>query len=175
MKAVHNAYTDSGNAWYTYYLATIATSCYASPHSLSYMCCITYLFFAVVTSPIISQHPMSVTVNLTNNDIINVTLTCKANRTLCYYWERQNDIILSNATGVNITTIVNSTTGQNVTTLTLIGVQPEDTDNYQCVAINENGHTKSDNATVTINGMILSVTLRGNSKAVLKANICDVE
>ena len=116
--------------------------------------------FTVDAPPAITQCPMSVTVNLKSDGIINVTLTCEANRTSCYYWEKQNEIILFNTTGVNITTEMNSTTGQNVTILTLIGVQPEDTDDYQCVAVNENGHSKSDNATVTINGMILSVTLR---------------
>ena len=137
----------------TYYLLCVC--------SLSIHCPILLFDVTVDAPPVMSLHPMNVTVDLTSNDIINVTLTCGANSTLCYYWERQNDIILLNDTGVDITTEVNSTTGQNVTTLILIGVQPEDADDYQCVAINENGHSKSDIATVTVNGMnLITVIVR---------------
>lgn len=83
---------------------------------------------------------MNVTINLVN-DSTNVSLTCKANGTSCYTWEKDGGPITSDPREVNTTNLI------------LINVQPEDTGNYQCVAINANGHDKSDNATVTINGI----------------------
>ena len=93
------------------------------------------------TLPVIIQHPMDVTINLVN-DSTNVSLTCEANGTLCYTWEKEDGAITSNSTAA----------GANSTNLTLINIRPEDAGNYRCVAINTHGHNKSDNATVTING-----------------------
>ena len=81
------------------------------------------------------------TINLTDNNVINVTLTCGADGALCYQWESKNGLIPSNSTAMNVSTLV------------LINVQPEDAGDYRCVAINENGHNLSNNVTVTINGM----------------------
>ena len=64
------------------------------------------------------SHPSNVTVLRRQS----VTLTCVANETSFYYWERQNGSIPFAAVGA-----LNNT-------LTIISVQPEDVGNYRCVA-----------------------------------------
>ena len=87
--------------------------------------------------PVITQHPMNMTINLVNNNT-NVSLTCEADGASSYEWERQNDDIPSDSIGVNTNTI------------TLINLQPEDAGSYQCVATNAGGSSKSNYATVSI-------------------------
>ena len=60
---------------------------------------------------------MSMTIGLANENT-NVSLTCKADQVSSYFWERQNDAIPSDSTGVN------------TNTLTFINLQPEDAGNY---------------------------------------------
>ena len=108
---------------------------------LDLSCTIFYCLDTLDTPPVITQHPMNVTINLVN-DSTNVSLTCEANGALCYTWEREDGVLVSNST----------VAGVNNTNITLINIRPEDAGNYQCVAINTHGHNKSDNATVTING-----------------------
>ena len=80
---------------------------------------------------------MDKTVTLFSN-YTNVSLTCEANGASSYNWERQNDVIPSDSTGVN------------TNTLTLINLQPEDAGNYRCVATGTSESSESNYSTVTI-------------------------
>ena len=87
--------------------------------------------------PLITLHPMGTVIQLFTN-FTNHTLTCEADRASSYNWERQNDVIPSDSTGVN------------TNTLTLINLQPEDAGDYRCVATNAGGKNKSNYATVIV-------------------------
>ena len=89
--------------------------------------------------PVITVHPMDTVIQLYTN-FTNHTLTCEADGASSYRWEKQNDIILSNSTGVLV----------NTNTLTLINLQPEDAGNYRCVATNVRGSSESNYATITV-------------------------
>ena len=81
------------------------------------------------------------------NDNTNVSLTCEEDGASSYRWERQNNVIPSDSTGVN------------TNTLTLINLRPEDAGNYRCVATNASGSSESNYAHLTINGTLLSTTI----------------
>ena len=87
--------------------------------------------------PLITLHPMDTVIQLFTN-FTNHTLTCEADGASSYNWERQNDVIPSDSSGVN------------TSTLTLINLQPEYAGNYRCVATNASRSSKSNYATVTV-------------------------
>ena len=91
--------------------------------------------------PTIILHPLNALVHL-HKSSINLTLTCMANETSSYYWERQNGKIPKTSIGIN------------TNALTLINVQPENAGRYRCAALVCNIHNQSfsDYATVTVNG-----------------------
>ena len=92
----------------------------------------------------ITIHPMDAVIQLYSN-FTNHTLTCKADGASSYKWERQNDVIPSDSTGVN------------TNTLTLINLRPEDAGNYQCVATNTRGSSSESNyAAINISGKPMS-------------------
>ena len=87
--------------------------------------------------PVIKTQPIGMKINLVN-DYTNLSLTCDADGASSYKWERQNNVIPSDSTGVN------------TNTLTLINLQPKDAGKYRCVATNASGSSESIYAAVTI-------------------------
>ena len=89
--------------------------------------------------PVITEHPTNIKITLVNN-YTNASLTCKADGASSYIWEKQNDVVPSDSTGVE----------NNI--LNLVNLQPQDAGNYRCVAINGSGSVKSHYAMVTVLG-----------------------
>ena len=92
----------------------------------------------------INLHPSSKSVFWTQMKSNNISLSCMANETSSYYWERQNGNIPFTSIGVR------------TNTLTLINVQPEDAGRYRCVAFlcSICNRSFSNYATVTVNGKL---------------------
>ena len=103
------------------------------------MCIYTCTVGFTVLPPVIKKHPMSVDkdIQLFTN-FTNHTLTCEADGASSYNWERQNDVIPSDSTGVN------------TNTLTLVNLQPRDAGKYRCVAANSTGSSRSNYAVITM-------------------------
>ena len=89
--------------------------------------------------PVITKDPINIKITLVNN-YTNASLTCNADGASSYIWERQNDVIPSDSTGVKT----------NI--LKLVNLQPQDAGNYRCVAINVIESVKSHYAMVTVLG-----------------------
>ena len=92
--------------------------------------------------PSITLHPVNKIVYWRQSSNVTVTLTCMANETSSYYWERKNSHIPFTSVGV----LTN--------TLTLINVQPEDAGRYRCVAYvcSRSSRSFSDYAVITVKG-----------------------
>ena len=86
---------------------------------------------------VITKNPMDKNISLYSN-FTNHTLTCEAYGASSYTWERQNDVIPSDSTGVK------------TNALTLVNLQPEDAGNYRCVATNALRSDKSNYAKISI-------------------------
>ena len=102
--------------------------------------------------PSITLHPLNKTVIWNQyRESHNLTLTCMANESVSYYWEKQNDSVPYNSIGIHSNT------------LTLIDVQPEDIGNYRCAAFNSYSvccRSFSDYAAVTIiNGIYIIIVV----------------
>ena len=91
--------------------------------------------------PSITLHPSNKVVFL-GKQYINLTLTCKANETSFYYWERQNGSIPSTSTGVYTDRLI------------IFNVQPEDAGSYRCATYvcSSCDRSFSNYAVITING-----------------------
>ena len=98
------------------------------------------LFYSIENTPVITENPISKFVGLGSN-FTNASLTCEAEGTSGYSWERQSGSVPSDAIGVN------------TNTLTLINLRLEDAGKYRCVATNGSGSTQSDYAALTIKGI----------------------
>ena len=74
--------------------------------------------------PTITVHSSNNLIVKSDDEPVNLTLTCMGSEGSSYYWEKEDDNISSNAIGVN------------TSNLTFIDADPEDTGNYRCVVSN---------------------------------------
>ena len=84
-------------------------------------------------------HPMNKTVRIANGSV-RVDFMCSADEALSYYWIKESGNISSTAEGINTSNLL------------LQNILPSDSGRYQCVAVNENGMSYSNYATLTIEG-----------------------
>ena len=89
--------------------------------------------------PVFKIHPQSTTLLL---DSINLyfSLTCEADGALSYHWKKIGGKISPNSSGIT------------TNTLTFINLQPTDSGNYYCIAVNGSGRRLSDIAAITVKG-----------------------
>ena len=120
-------------------LSSVALQFIVSVVNSSQPCSMQPYYFSRYLS--ITLHPSNKTVVLNGS----VTLTCMANDTSFYYWEKENEDIPFNAVGVHNNT------------LTLNNVQLENDGNYRCVAFTCGviSHKFSNYARVTVGKLLL--------------------
>ena len=82
---------------------------------------------------------MNKTVRIANGSV-RVDFMCTADEASSYYWLKENGNISSNAEGINTNNLL------------LRNILPSDSGHYQCVAVNENGMSYSNYATLTVEG-----------------------
>ena len=102
---------------------------------------ISMLMYAVLylgNLPVFEIHPQNKTL-LLNNTNLPFSLTCKADGASFYHWKKDGIIVSSSA-------------GVNISTLTFNNLQPTDSGNYYCIAVNGSGRKLSDLAVVAIKG-----------------------
>ena len=92
--------------------------------------------------PSITLHPSNKVVFWRQYLNLTLTLTCMANETSSYYWERQNNHIPSTSVGVYTDRLI------------LFNVQPEDAGSYRCAAYvcSSCDRSFSNYAVITVNG-----------------------
>ena len=129
-------------------LSSVALQFLILVHSYIQPCSLQAQYFRF---PSITLHPSNKSVIWNQySESHNLTLTCMANESVFYYWEKQNDSVPYNSIGVH------------TNTLTLINVQPNDTGNYRCAAFKSYSvccRSFSDYAAVTIINGIYIITI----------------
>ena len=75
-----------------------------------------------------------------NNDSVRADFMCLADGASSYFWLKESDDISSTAEGINTNNLL------------LLNILPSDGGRYQCVAVNENGRSYSNYATLSVEG-----------------------
>ena len=96
-------------------------------------------FAYIAPLPQIFIHPLNKTVEISNENA-TVNFMCMADGASSYFWRKENGNISSTAESIN------------TNNLTLKNILPSDSGRYQCVAVNENGRSYSNYATLTVEG-----------------------
>ena len=104
------------------------------------------LFVYIASLPQIYLHPMSKIVRITN-DSVRIDFICMADGALSYFWLKENGSISSTAEGINTNNLL------------LQNILPSDSGRYQCVAVNENGRSYSNYATLTVEGNYIIIVI----------------
>ena len=89
---------------------------------------------------------MNKTIRITN-DSVRVDFICMANGALSYFSLKENGSISSTAEGINTNNLL------------LQNILPSDSGRYQCVAVNENGRSYSNYATLTVEGNYIIIVI----------------
>ena len=82
---------------------------------------------------------MNKTVEISNKNV-TVNFMCMADGASSYFWRKEKGNISSTAESINTNNLI------------LQNILPSDSGRYQCVAVNENGRSYSNYATLTIEG-----------------------
>ena len=89
---------------------------------------------------------MSKIVRITN-DSVRIDFICMADGALSYFWLKENGSISSTAEGIKTNNLL------------LQNILPSDSGRYQCVAVNENGRSYSNYATLTVEGNYIIIVI----------------
>ena len=111
-----------------------------------------YLFLYVVPPPVITSHP----VNLTVNNGSKVTFNCGSfsHAQVIYTWLKNEEVLLDDGVKININTDSDEDNNNYTTTLMLLDVQLSDNGAYVCNVTNREGTTSSNAATLSVIGKL---------------------